>query len=74
MLIKVKVIAGAKEEKIEKTDEGLFRVKTRAKREAGKANERVIEMLAKHFGKPKNFIIIKKGHAGTIKIVNIPDN
>lgn len=61
MIIKVRVSAGAKTEKIEEIEPGLFRMRVNKKAEKGKANNRVLELLAKHFRVAKSRISILSG-------------
>ena len=49
MIIKVKVKPNSREEEIEKTSENKYLVKLKEKAEDGKANRRLINILAKEF-------------------------
>lgn len=70
MKIKIKVIAGAKKEKIEEIEEG-YKVHVTAHAVKGKANKALIEFLSGHFGCKKSEIIILKGEQSNIKLVEI---
>lgn len=47
MIIKVKVKPGASKNEVKKIDENIYEVRTTVIPEKGKANEKVIELLAK---------------------------
>ena len=69
MIIKIKVITRAKKERVEKQSDGSFKVWVLVVPEKGKANERVIKLLAKHFDKPKSNFQILTGHKSGTKRV-----
>lgn len=71
MQITVKVTPGARESRIISIEGDLVRVKVSAPPDKGKANEAVIDLLAKHYKVPKRCIIIKSGHTSRLKIVLI---
>lgn len=71
MKISVKVISRAKQEKIFKLDNGSYKIWVSTPREKGRANERVIEILAEYFGKPKSQIAIRRGQTSQNKILEI---
>lgn len=59
MIIKVKVKPGAREEKIERLDDGSYIVSVRERAEKGKANMGLIRILCKEFKVSGKNIIIK---------------
>ena len=61
MLITVKVSAGAKSESIEEVSPNIFKIKVRVAREKGKANERVVEILAEYFNVAASRVLLKSG-------------
>jgi uncharacterized protein (TIGR00251 family) len=71
MKIQVKVFPNAKEAKVEKEGEGILRVKVNAPAREGKANKRLIEILAEYFSKPKSSIKIVKGLTSRNKVLEI---
>ncbi len=74
MLIKVKVTAGAKEDRVVGQDEtGVYKVRVSAARDKGKANQAVVDLLSKHFNRPKRSIIIKSGMTENIKTIIVED-
>lgn len=71
MKIQVKVSPNAKEAKVEKESEGVLRVKVNAPAREGKANKRLIEILAEYFSKPRSSMKIVKGLTSKNKVVEI---
>jgi len=67
----VKVNAGAKSESVRQLEEGLYQVRTRAPAERGKANARVLELLANEFGCSVEALRIVSGATRPLKIVAI---
>ncbi|MDD5194461.1 MAG: DUF167 domain-containing protein [Candidatus Omnitrophica bacterium] len=70
MQVKVKVITNAKKEKIEETQDGL-KVYITVPAIAGRANKKLIEVLAEHFKAKKYNIEIVAGEKARKKIVEI---
>ena len=70
MRITVDVKAGAREEGVEKTGEGVYIVRVKAPRRKGKANVAVLHLLRKHFGRP---VHILSGHTSTRKIIEVEE-
>jgi uncharacterized protein YggU (UPF0235/DUF167 family) len=75
-LIKIKVIAGAKIEKLgdvakDVNGDDVQKIYVNAIRENGKANEAVIDLLAKEFKIKKSAITILKGELSPNKIIEI---
>ena len=77
MLIKVKVSAGSKEEKVERIPdsifseegyEGLYYVKLKTPPEQGKANIELLKVLKKYFRKD---VKIKSGFTSHMKIIEV---
>jgi uncharacterized protein len=71
MRIYVKVIPRAGKNEVQKISEGEYKVKVTAPPEKGKANEKIIELLAHHFKVPKSSIRIIAGRSARIKLVDI---
>jgi hypothetical protein len=72
MQINVRVIPAAKLNKISEMDGGL-RVHITTAPQDGKANDAVIKLLAKHFGKSKSNIKVIRGHMVRDKVIFIQD-
>ena len=73
MKILVKVIAGAKQNKIEQCPDGSLKVRLTAIREKNKANQQLIALLAEHYNLPKSNVEILCGHTISHKIINLGD-
>jgi uncharacterized protein (TIGR00251 family) len=71
MFISVKVVPNSKNPEIEKIGDGKYRVRVDEKAESGKANMRLVEMLAEHFKVPKSSVFISKGVKSRNKIIEI---
>ncbi len=69
--IKLKVIARAKKEGLQKLSEDSYRIKVSSPPEKGKANKRIIELLSKEFGVKKRDIRIISGETNNKKIIEI---
>lgn len=67
-IIKVKVSAGAKTEKIEEIAPDVFKIRVAAPPEKGKANARVAELLAKHFEVPMSRVLLVSGETYREKV------
>lgn len=71
MYIHAKVIAGAKEEKIELKNKDHFLISVKEKAERNMANDRVLELISFHFQIPKNKVRIINGHHTPTKLLSI---
>lgn len=69
--IEIKVITKARKEAVEKIGDDSYRVKVSAPPEKGKANKRVIELIAKELMIRKGAVRIVSGAASNKKIVEI---
>jgi uncharacterized protein YggU (UPF0235/DUF167 family) len=65
----VKVRTGVKKESVTEGRDGRLLVAVSAKREAGKANERLREVLAAHFGLSVDAVVIRHGKTSATKTV-----
>lgn len=72
MKIQIRVKTSSRIEAVEKQADGSYRVAVNAPPVEGRANEAVIEVLARHFGVPKSSLRIVSGHKGKNKVVEIP--
>lgn len=59
MIIQVKVIPGSRDEGIEVIGDKEYKIKVKERPEKGKANARVIDLIAKHFEISKKDVVIK---------------
>ncbi len=71
MRIKVKVKPGSKREEVKELSPHYLEVRVSAPPEKGKANERVIELLAKHYGVRKSAVRIIRGETSREKLIEI---
>ena len=71
MRIEIRVKPGAKKASIEERTNGTYLIKVKEQAIEGRANEAVIEALARHFSVPKNRVTIVRGRSSRVKIVNV---
>ncbi len=67
----VKVKPGSKREKVVRLSEDRLEVSVSAPPEKGRANERLIELLAKHFRVKKSAVKLLRGERSREKLVEI---
>ena len=72
-VIKVKVSAGAKTEKIDEIEPGVFKIRVSEPPEKGKANARVLELIAEYFNVSKSKVFLVSGNTYREKIIEIID-
>jgi uncharacterized protein len=71
MKITVQVKPNARQESVTIREDGVYVVQVSVPPIEGKANERLIEILSRHFHRPKRAIEILKGTHGRHKIIEI---
>lgn len=71
MKIRVVVKPNAKVDKVTELPDGSYAVQVHAAPIEGRANERLVEVLADHFGKRKSSVEVVVGKRGKHKIVEI---
>ena len=71
MKISVLVKPNSKQESVTEAEDGSLIVRANAPPADGKANKRVIELLAIHFDKPKSSIRLLHGQSGKKKVFEI---
>jgi uncharacterized protein YggU (UPF0235/DUF167 family) len=69
MYIKVKIIAGARKEKIEKVSLDHYNISVKEKAENNRANDRLLEIMRKEY--PNTIIRLISGHHSPSKILSI---
>ena len=69
MILTVRVIPRARQNRVEQTTDGVYRIHTTAAPADGAANDAVIKMLAKHLGVPKTSVKIVRGATSRDKVV-----
>ena len=71
MKITVRTIPSAAQDKVTRIDKMTYKVHVQAPSKEGKANRRLIKILAKHFDVPPTNITIKTGLGARVKIVEV---
>ncbi|MGB2868632.1 MAG: DUF167 domain-containing protein [Bacteroidota bacterium] len=71
MKIRVKVKPNAHKNEVEKLPDGSYIVRVTSPPVEGRANEKLIEVLAEYFQRPKRAIRILVGKSGKHKIIEI---
>jgi len=69
--ISVRVKPNSRVEGVFPSDDGVYTVRVSAPPAEGKANQRLISLLAAHFNVPKSRISITRGISGRKKVVEI---
>jgi len=70
-LVRVKVVADARKDSLRENGKGGFEMSVREPAAENRANERVRELLAAHFGVPVKSVRITAGHQRPTKTVRI---
>ena len=71
MKINVQVKTKSKSEGVEELEDGSYVVRVNVPPIEGKANKRIIELLAKHLGKPKSHIRLVNGAKSKNKVFEV---
>ncbi len=71
MKISVRVKPNSKKDAVVAQVDGSYLVSINAPPVEGKANDRLLEVLSEHFGRPKRNITIVRGTRGRHKVVEI---
>lgn len=71
MKVSIRVKANARKNEVKQIDPNRYEVRVTAPPVEGKANEKVIELLAEYFGKPKRCVTILRGETSKNKIIEI---
>ena len=69
--ITVRVRPNARANEVRETAPGEYAVSVSVPPADGKANERVVELLAKHLGRPKRAIVLLRGASSRQKLFRI---
>lgn len=73
MRIYIRVVPRASRDAIERTGENEYKIRMTTPPVDGKANEKLIEILSKHFHVAKSLITIAAGKSARTKTVDIRD-
>ena len=71
MRLSVRVIPRASREEIVKGQNGMWKVYLHASPERGKANERLLELMAEKFSVSKNKVKIIRGETARLKLLEV---
>lgn len=71
MIIKVKVFSGIKKEEVLEIAPDSFEVKVKPQPKQGRANARLVELLAEHFNLPERDVKIIAGFKTPSKTISI---
>ncbi len=71
MLIRVKAKPRSKKEGVKQISEDYYEVRVNVPPEKGKANERIIQLLAQHFKVPKNAVKLVRGETSKEKLFEV---
>lgn len=71
MLIRVHVTPNAREVSVTKVDESIFEVRVDERAAHGRANKRLVEIMAEHLGVPKSKVFIVRGAKTRDKIIEV---
>jgi uncharacterized protein YggU (UPF0235/DUF167 family) len=71
--VRVKVNASSKSEGVKVLETGFYQVRTRAPAEGGRANQRVLELLASALGCAPSALRIVSGATKPLKIIAIAE-
>jgi len=71
MFIKVRVVAGARKEKIDKKSDNHFMISVKEPAERNLANNRICEIIALNFNVPRSAVRIINGHQSPSKILSV---
>ena len=71
MKILVKVKTGAREEKVEKTGDGEFKIWVLERPEKGKTNKAVLRALARHLGVAQWRVELRSGFSSKSKVFEV---
>jgi len=69
--ITVRVKPNSRTEGVFPSEDGTYTVRVTAPPADGRANERVILLLSRHFGVPRSKISISRGFSGRTKVIDI---
>ncbi|MDG6914496.1 MAG: DUF167 domain-containing protein [Nitrososphaerota archaeon] len=71
MLVRVRVTPNAKRPRVVRANDGGYEVKVDEKAKEGRANKRLIEILAEHLGVPKSRLRLVSGARSRDKLVEV---
>lgn len=72
--IRVRVKPNARVSALEEVVTGQWLARLKSSPVDGRANEELMELIARHFACPKSAVSIKSGASGRVKLVRIDNN
>lgn len=73
-ILQIKVKPSSRTSLLEQNDDGTWLAHIKSPPVDGKANDELIALVAKHFGRRKSEVSIKSGGSSRIKLVQIPED
>jgi uncharacterized protein (TIGR00251 family) len=74
MYIKVKITPGAKKELITVVSATSYTISVKEPAEQNRANRRLVELIAEHYGISAKQVKLISGHHSPSKILSVPDD
>lgn len=71
--LQVKVKPNARVSALEQLEDGSWKASIKSPPVDGKANQELIQLIAKQFKCPKSAVTIKSGSGSRMKLIQIPD-
>ncbi len=71
MILKVRAKPKSKVEYVKELEKDLYEVAVKEPPEDGRANERIIELLAEHFGVSKSKVQLLRGSTSRLKVFEV---
>lgn len=71
MKLQIQVKPNSRQESVQRQPDGSYKISLNAPPAEGRANERLVEVLAEHFKVPKSRISILKGASSRKKVVEV---
>ena len=69
--LRIKVKPNARESRLEAAEAGIWQARIKSPPVDGKANEELVELVARHFGCRKSAVRIASGASGRIKLIDV---
>ena len=73
-ILQIKVKPNSRKSLLEQNEDGTWLAHIKSPPVDGKANEELIALVAKHFGRRKSEVSIKSGGSSRIKLIQISEN
>jgi uncharacterized protein len=74
MRLRVKVKPGAQASDLSQLDDGSWLARLKAPPVDGKANQELIALVARHFGRPRSAVTIKSGAGARTKLLQVEED